>query len=53
MDHLLQEVVGDANGGGGIALHVGKLLLQGLGVEEAREDVPEGEGRREGWGERR
>lgn len=44
LDHLLQKVVGNGNGGCGVTLHVGELLLQGLGIEEPREDVP---GRRE------
>ena len=39
LDHLLQEVVGNAYGSSGIAFHVGELLFEGLGVEEPRQDI--------------
>jgi len=39
VQHLLEEVVGDLHAGGGVALQVGQLSVQGGLVEETSHDV--------------
>lgn len=41
---LLEKMVRNANGGRGVAFHVGELLIQRLRVEETCENIAEGKG---------